>query len=376
MTEVKRRINYLGWLGEGNLGDEALYKAIKGLFSPFKLVPAMMDLGDHSIVSPITIIGGSTGIPDWIESIRPTHYNYIFGAGVKDPSFYGYDNIFREVLKISVATKRLKIFRGIGVRGDFSKDLLAKWGIQSEVIGDPCFSLQPDSSVKRADDKIAISVGSDGILWGMNEERLIREVAKVCRNLRSEGYELVLLPFWSKNVNRVRKMAKEEEITFFESWYDIQSTLDLIAGCKVLIGEKLHSLGLSAAAGTPFIGLEYQPKCRELAQSVGFENYTIRTDQVSEDKIMKLFNNLSDNYEEMRKQLTAKVDVYQKKQKQFAIRIIRDVESLSEYYWNVPRANRLVKNFFWKTDLFFHEKPALWHAWNRVFFLHAMQYFV
>ncbi len=206
--------------------------------------------------------------------------------------------------------------------------MLAKWGIKSEVIGDVSFSLHPSRSIKRVDNKIAIAVGSDGILWGMNEERLLVEVAKVCRNLRREGYDLVLIPFWEKNVQRLKKFSDEEGISLFDDWFDIQSTLDLIASCKIVVGEKLHSLGLSAAAGTPFIALEYQPKCRELAQSVGFEKYIVRTDNASEERIMNLFRNLSDGYDEMKEVLETRVDFYKKKQKQFAKCIIQDVESL------------------------------------------------
>ncbi len=376
MDGEKRRINYVGWLGHSNLGDEAVYKAIREMLGCFALVPASMNYADYSSVSPVTIIGDSTGIPEWLEAIRPTMCNYVFGSGVKDPLFYGYNYVYREALKCSVAINRLKLFKGIGVRGDISRDLLAAWGIKSEVIGDVTFSLHPSRSIKRADDKIAIAVGADGILWGMNEERLLVEVAKVCRNLRREGYDLVLLPFWEQNVQRLKKFAGEEGITLFDNWSDIQSTLDLIAGCKMVVGEKLHSLGLSAAAGTPFIALEYQPKCRELAQSVGFEKYVIRTDRASEGRIMGLFWNLSDAYEEMKEVLEAKVDFYRKRQKQFAMRIIQDVESLPASCWTVSRVNRLANNFFWKADLFFYQKPQLWYTWNRVIFSHIMRYFV
>ncbi len=40
----KRRINYVGWLGEGNLGDEAVYKAIRELLGCFTLVPCIDEL--------------------------------------------------------------------------------------------------------------------------------------------------------------------------------------------------------------------------------------------------------------------------------------------------------------------------------------------
>jgi polysaccharide pyruvyl transferase WcaK-like protein len=376
LNRETRRVNYIGWLGQGNLGDEAVYKSVRQLLRCFTLVPATMDYKNYGAVSPVTIVGDSTGIPEWLEKIRPTHYNYIFGSGVKDPSFYGYNYIFHEAMKIFVEMNRLKFFRSIGVRGEFSRNMLAKYGIRSEVIGDVCFSLQPSPSVKRTDDLIAVSVGSDGILWGMDEERLFREVAKVCRTLRKEGYELILLPFWTTNVDRVKKLAHNEGIRFFDEWFSVHSTLDLIAGCKMLIGEKLHSIGLSAAAGTPFVGLEYQPKCLEIAQSVGFDKYMIRTDMASEKNIMSSVKAMFNNYDEMKEKLAEKVGFFRKKQMQFALHMIRDIDSLPELCWKGPRSSDFAKNLFWKADSFLQKKPKVWYAWNRAFFLRTMQYLV
>jgi hypothetical protein len=377
LEERKKRLNYVGWLGHGNLGDESLWKVIQDTFSPYQLVPWPVETGrqDHSLVSPVTVIGGSTGIPEWFENLRPTKFNYVFGAGVKDPAFYGYDCIFRERMKVAVMMDKLRTFRYIGVRGNISKALLAKQGIDSEVIGDPCLYLRPQDPGKKEEEKIGINLGSDGILWGMNEERIFDEIAKVCRNLKKEGYEPVLIPFWKKNVVRLRRLAVEEDIDFFDDWPDIQSTLSLIAKCKIFIGTKLHSLAFSAAADTPFIGLEYQPKCYDFAQSVAFERYTLRTDGVTEGKVMKLFTDLLENYEQMKKELAARVDTYRIKQRQFAARIVQDIESLPENCWQISHAQTRIRNeAFWRADRMFHGKTRLWYAWNRLFFRHFMLY--
>lgn len=371
-----KSVNYVGWLGHKNLGDEALYEVTRAIFKSFKLVPVETDWQDHSILSPVTIIGGSTGIPEWFEWLRPTRYNYVFGAGVKDPNFHGYDYIFRDQLRVSVMIKKLKFFRLIGVRGNISRAILMKWGIQSEVIGDPCLSLRPTNYSVKSEKKIAVSIGSDGILWGMNEERVFREVAKVCRKLIREEYEIILIPFWKENVSVLKKLAMEEGFDFFDDWIDVKATLNLIAGCKMLIGQKLHSLVFSAAAATPFIGLEYQPKCYDFAQSVGFEKYMIRTDTVSEEKITVAFASLLENYDEMREKLVRNVETYRLRQKRFVAQIIRDVELIPNYYWQVPHLERRArKKMFWAADLFFHKKAKLWHVWNSLFFLRSLPYF-
>ena len=133
-------------------------------------------------------------------------------------------------------------------------------------------------------------------------------------------------------------------------------------------------MAFSAAAGTPFIGLEYQPKCYDFAQSVGFGRYTLRTDRVSEGKVLDLFNDLLENYEEIRKELAIRVDAYRKKQKQFAARIVQDIESLPDEYWQAPGISRRVGKAFWTADIVLHKRVLIWHAWNRLFFLHFMRY--
>jgi hypothetical protein len=365
---IKRSINYIGWLGHKNLGDEALYKIIQDIFNSFRLVPAEMDGADNNLFSPVTIIGGSTGIPEWFERLRPTKFNYVFGAGVKDPAFLGYNYIFREDMKVKVMFEKLKIFRYVGVRGNISKALLLRHGINSEVIGDPCLSLRSTILNKKDEAKIAISIGSDGILHGMDERRLFLEVAKVCRSLKNEGYEPILIPFWEKNVEAVRNLATRERIDFFEDWFNIESTLNLINSCKILIGQKLHSLVFAAATGTPFISLEYQPKCYDFVESVGFQDYTIKTDIVSEEKILNLFIAIIENYGEMQKKLAKNVESYREKQRNFAQNIIRDIESLPEQLWRTPSSlERLRNTIFWKADVTLRRRTKLWYAWNRLF---------
>jgi polysaccharide pyruvyl transferase WcaK-like protein len=376
LSDTSRQLIYYGWLGNNNLGDEALYKAITGIFSKYRFIPVPSDTfyGVAREYSPVTIVGGSTGIPDWMECLKPTRYSYVFGAGVKDPSFYGYDYVFTKKQKVSVWKNRLKSFRYIGVRGEISKKTLATWGIGSQVIGDPAFSLRPSGPLKKAEKRIAINFGSDGILWGMNDSHVVREIASVIRILKKEGYEVILIPFNGKNAPLVQEVANREAVDFFDDWFNIESTVNLLASCKLLIGERVHSLALSAAAGTPFVGIEFQPPCYEVAQSVGFEDYTIRTDAVSEAKILGLLNALLENYEVMRTRLMRRVEMYRRKQAEFATQISQDIESLPENYWNVSTARKTINNLFWRADVVFWKRAELWKAWDSLLFSRIMKY--
>ncbi len=48
----------------------------------------------------------------------------------------------------------------------------------------------------------------------------------------------------------------------------------------LLVSLKLHAGILAAAANVPFVSLEYRPKCRDFASSLGWEEFLIRTDQL------------------------------------------------------------------------------------------------
>jgi hypothetical protein len=370
---MKNRVGYLGWVNPGNLGDEALYKIDQAIFTKYGLeLLQTKQFSANSTTeekhSQITLIGGGTCIPKITFWMKPTKYIYAFGAGVEDPSFYGpFD-------PVSIA--RLKSFnlRLIGVRGNISKTMLKDWGIESEVIGDPCLSLKPRETKSRDKTKIAINIGAafSGGFWG-SENRILNEVAKVCRALKKDGYELVLIPFWTNNLPLIGKLSKMENISIFNDWHDIEATLQLISTCKILIGEKLHSLVFSAAGYTPFICLGYAPEHFDFTESVGFSKYSIRTNEVTAEKIMALFDDLTNNYEKKQSELIKTVNEYRERQSKFAERIFNDIESLPENKWDARSSYGT--RIFWDADKFLHRNmSSIWRIWNRLFFLRAMRH--
>lgn len=368
MTEMKNEINYVGWAVPGNLGDEALYRIDQAIFRQHNLELSRISSTVEEQHSQVTLIGGGTCIPKITFGMKPTRYVYVFGAGVEDPIFYGpFDPIL-------LARLRLFSFRLVGVRGNLSKALLKDWGIESEVIGDPCLSLKTSRVESKDDMKIAINIGAafPGGFWGSGN-RVLKEVAKVCRILKKEGYELVLIPFWTNNMTDIDRLSKLEDVDIFNDWSDIEATLRLISTCKVLIGEKLHSCVFSAAANTPFVCLAYAPEHFDFLESVGFSKYGIRTSEVTAEKVITLFDDLMNNYGEMQIELRRKVEEYREKQKRFAGRIVSDIESLPENKWAVHANHRT--ELFWNTDMFLRRKMnSVWKVWNRLFFLRIMRY--
>jgi hypothetical protein len=383
---LTRNINYIGWLGHNNLGDEALYSVIQKFLSPYELRPydCYNDLtaslaqicrqpkNEHSHVS---VFGGGTLLPDDITWIKPARYNYLFGAAVKNPSFPSNFNSFDPVI-----IERLKKFRFrlIGVRDYFSKDSLSQLGIESEVIGDPVLSLTPRPDIKRNQTRVGINVGCDGFLWGNDQNRVVKEMLHVCKTLKIRGYDPILVPFSKQDIPYTEMLSEKANIPIFHNWTNLQSVMDLIATCQILIGQRMHSLIMSAATYTPFVCLEYRPKCNAFSETVGFLDYCIRTDNVTAEQTMEKFHDLLNNWTKMRDLLKQKVDNYRQIQVKFAERIRKDLEFLPENAWTIDVVRQQLKQkLFWNNDVFLRRRANnLWKSYNRLIFLHMMSHLI
>lgn len=359
-------INYVGWVGHQNIGDEALYRVIQNLFHSYRFI-----YYQGTAHSQVTFFGGGTLLPLLCTSVepnvRPTKFNYVFGTGVLDPVFYGRWH--------PVAVERLKSFnfRFIGVRDIFSKNILNEWGIKSEVIGDPCLSLEPCPNKRRYDKRVAVNIGSDGLVWGGNEEIVFQEITKVCHTLKTHGYQPVIIPFNKEDFGRIKE-SPLNNFEIFREWFDVNSVLDFISSCKILIGERLHSTIFSSCTFTPFISINYRPKCLHFAETMGFEKYAVRTDELTSKKIMDLFFDVMNNWCELNNSLEKAVTFYRKKQATFVERITSDIETLPDYKWVPPNMSH-VKNVFWNVDSLLNvHSSKLWPIWSKCIFLRLLKF--
>ena len=359
----KKLINYVGGvIPNYNLGDEALYEIDQDIFAkyPFKFSRITSYLRQKH--SQTSFVGGGTVLPAIALLMRPVKYSYVFGAGVLDPVWHG---PFSPEL---IDRFKLINFRLISVRGNISKALLKDWGIDSEVIGDPCLSLKPTKVLEKCNNRVAINVGGAFPKYSWrNKDRVLRELSKVCSVLKHCGYEVVLIPFWKNNMQDIKILSKKTGVGIFEKWADLEATLNLISTCKILIGEKLHSLVFSAATNTPFIGLAYAPAHFDFVESVGFSKFTIPSTKITAEKVMDLFNELIGGYEKVQGKLEISVNKYRKKQISFADRISSDLFSLPEDKWALQNnhANTLVAGI----DLLIQAKlHRAWDIWNKLVF--------
>ena len=66
-------------------------------------------------------------------------------------------------------------------------------------------------------------------------------------------------------------------------------------GAAVVLAQRLHVAVLAAAAGVPFVMIDYQPKCADFVASVDADEASIRTDEVTADRLEELVLSVATN---------------------------------------------------------------------------------
>jgi Polysaccharide pyruvyl transferase len=288
---------YVGWLGEGNAGDEAMFQAHRELLPGLRFVgvPTTSTRGLTRAVGGIpwvrcqaVCLGGGTLVGNGhfrrtLENTLaawPAAPRFTLGVGVEDP---GYREGRRSgvVEELGQWTGLLRDFDHIGVRGPLSQAALSDLAIESEVVGDPALALSfplrpPDDGV------LGLNVGIVDDQWGVDPEAFARRVVELARGLVAEGWRLLLVPTFAPDARFQHELADElgDGVEVAGGGVTVPGVVEQLARCQLVIAHKLHAAVLAATVEVPAIALEYRPKCRDFQQSVGRGEYVMRTDQI------------------------------------------------------------------------------------------------
>lgn len=293
---------YVGWVGEGNTGDEAMFLAHQKLFPSldFLGVPASSSRNVARMVGSLpwvrcqaVCLGGGTLIGNghfrralentlaaWPEAPR-----FTVGVGVEDPSY--------RVGRRSGIVEELEAWRGlledfayVGVRGPLSQAALSELGIAAEVVGDPALALRPPTRTP-VEGLLGLNVGTVDDQWGLDPEGFRRQIKELARGLLADGWQVLLVPTFTGDMGFQHALAAElgDGVQVAGPALGVRETLEQLARCELVIAHKLHAAVLAAAAGVPSIALEYRPKCRDFQESVGRGAYVMRTDELQPEVI-------------------------------------------------------------------------------------------
>lgn len=354
------KVGYAGWIGHNNIGDEALFTANRQLFKDTEFVDHRYWSGYNSL-----LFGGGTILPQFLigEEVKirdKNQFTAAIGVGVRSPTFWNQqlapidlryfagrigvselirnkyieyllepiENIFSNTVTTGYyfsdkdyRTIEEHNFDYLGVRGPLSQKILSGYGIDCEVVGDTALVLKPSSEVVNNEKKIAVCLQHNKLKWAKNEE-YIHYIINFLSELTPE-YKIIFLPFQKEDISMHIELSQELDEAEFRNYcspMNVQGAIDEIASCECMIGEKLHANILSACSCTPFISLEYRPKCLDFAASVGMSDYNLRIDKITKNKLENTFDDIC-NQARTKNKLESEVNEKRKNIHQFAQKI-------------------------------------------------------
>ena len=185
----------------------------------------------------------------------------------------------------------------VTVRDEPSKTLLESAGVPSSkitVTADSAFAYKPSMRGAGSLKKSAAPERSDGgptvgvmvRQWGVGvsprywERQLAEALDKF---VRSERGRLVFVPFQTLETEKENDVAVAERIAArLSSQADVRvveehltpgEIKEVIAGCDLVVGMRLHAVVFAAQAGVPVVALSYDPKVSALMERVGIPEF-------------------------------------------------------------------------------------------------------
>jgi glycosyltransferase involved in cell wall biosynthesis len=325
-TEIDDRIpiEYIGYTGRDNLGDEAMLAAVQALM-PWADVaretprPRMLMLGGGTLVN-----GRNYYLTRILRNDGPTLERAVFGSGVRSPRFWGVTERMEEWWSFFDASLL------VSVRGPDSVRYLRDLGYegQVEIIGDPALSLPIPSEVERVEGRVVLCpVFTAGRLWGEDDQRVFEQFATTLQRLRAEGREVVMMTAFPNDDRwaiEIMRRAGAPDMPYLSGYEDLNETSRLLSSADLVIGERLHSVVLAAAVGTPFVAVEYRPKLRDFARSVGRDDAVVRTDEI--DRLDATVDTVLAEGPTFSERVTEQVEAYRVKQREAADGLRWDLE--------------------------------------------------
>lgn len=326
----RKRALYYGWLGFRNLGDEALFYCIEqmfrdsidfcasGRFERLYFKETAFASFDMHFVGGGTLINRNTTTIDTLLKYREkVPVGVALGTGVADEQFW---QQFEDRCDRSDDWRDyLNSCRFVGVRGPDSLAFVQRLGVQKAVItGDPVLYLGSDRIVPKGRKKrIGLNFGAtNGRLWGKSDEHVENEVLSLIRILLEDNWEISFFNVYIEDAksyhNFIGRNNLQGKIRFFDaSDCLINKALDYFKDIDVFVGEKLHASVFAACTYTPFVMLEYEPKCLDFMKSIGYEKYNYRTDRLNADEIFTTLKELYDDSVRIQQHLKKRVMHYQ-----------------------------------------------------------------
>jgi polysaccharide pyruvyl transferase WcaK-like protein len=333
--------SYIGWTGQGNLGDEILMQAHQKLFSEFEIAPYrpsnfLQSAGKALISSPgfqLGFLGGGTLINQssaWLDRIKDLQNRklpvFCMGGGVTPVEF----QLAFENTNLSQWGETLETLDFVGLRGPDSAALLAEVGFAAPITGDPALALAPLVAPPAAKSGVVgINIGlAKKTLLHKESDQYVKKFVSVLKVLVAQGHQIRLLPVCQEDlaINREIEFLVANSACSVRVAYDTLENYNLeLEQCTLFIGQKLHATVMATLLRIPSIMVEYQPKCHDYMASIGMQDCVIKTSDFDESWVLEKLEYLSSHEFVVRAELDFQVLKYRKLQHRLASRLSQSV---------------------------------------------------
>jgi polysaccharide pyruvyl transferase WcaK-like protein len=304
---------YSGWAGEGNLGDDLMLLAHQQVLAPYRvaLLPrtriaerlGRLQRVPGGLRPGAILLGGGTlfGRADWWERMDPVRAAIpdapwmAIGVGVEDEEFVA-GRSFTSQDEMAKWAEFASGWPVLGVRGPRSRELLESYGLAAEVTGDPALLLAADAPAATPREQLlGVTVAVPEARWedGGRGASALEDALVALRDL-GWGFRFFVFSKWDDERTRgvCAQLGDRAEICRPASHRDL---LRALGECHVVLGERLHSVVMAAAAATPSVAAEYRPKLRDFMRSIEREELAVRLDRTSAREVCDTVVRLADN---------------------------------------------------------------------------------
>jgi polysaccharide pyruvyl transferase WcaK-like protein len=314
-------VEYIGWTGHGNLGDDA------GLAALHRLCPTVRFSTEPTGEGGVCVLGGGTLIhgTDFLKRAQNALARgarlYVFGAGVNlSAAWQQWPPTLREQWSdvLRAATR-------VGVRGPMSLAFLDKLGIsRAYVLGDPALSLG-----KRAlghSQVVTLNGGCDGLPVSRASAAdggwwfVYRCLQAVARLACQEGWQLAYLPMRAND--DLIGDSVQSHFPMAKSAIDVQSAMALASTSRLVVALRLHAAVFAAACGVPAVLLAYSAKHADFARSVGLTGYCLSTNELTAEQLVQAVCNLEKERVQISERIWNAVCAYRERQRGLAAEIV------------------------------------------------------
>lgn len=307
MTRTDRRsLVYLGWQGNANFGDDLLHETWRAALDDPLDVEAPLNARDYLRGAAafardrlrtrrserVVLIGGGTtvGFAAWADHARLAVRNYaaagIIGVGLGAAASSDAYALERHRQQWA-AWRDLDRLRIAGVRGPITEHEVTTHLGPVTISGDPALLYPLVRPVQPSGDpgarRIGVSLGSDP-----HSRFDVETVATaVDAHARTVGADQVVAFALSAADQSVARALSERLRTpsVIHDYTDVAETMSAIAGCELVVSERLHGVVAAIALGVPTVPLSYASKCDDFWSSLTGDPAPITVGHSTEDLI-------------------------------------------------------------------------------------------